>query len=79
MAKLRQAALQEDTRQVSDAAHGLKSMSATIGAKRLAELFSHLEQQARQGKSEEGKALMAKIEDECRQVGSALKNAASRL
>ncbi|SMC95611.1 ATP-binding protein [Sporomusa malonica] len=79
MAKLKQAVLQEDTRQVSDAAHGLKSMSATIGAKRLAELFSHLEQQAQRGKMEAAKALMAKVEDECRQVGSALKNAASRL
>jgi signal transduction histidine kinase/CheY-like chemotaxis protein len=79
MTKLKQATLQEDISQVSDAAHGLKSMSVTIGAKRLAELFDQLEQQAKRKNIENVRALFANIEDECRQVGAALKNTASLL
>ncbi|HWR42725.1 ATP-binding protein [Sporomusa sp.] len=79
MAKLKQAFEYYDARQISDAAHGLKSMSATIGAKQLAELFDSLEQQAKREDLEAARALLDKIEGDCRQVGSALKNAASIL
>lgn len=79
MTTLRQAVLQEDTGQASHAAHGLKSMSVTIGAQRIAGLSNQLEQLARQGRLEEVRALLGRVEDECRQVGSALKNAVSQL
>lgn len=78
--KLRQAMLTCNAVQVSVAAHSLKSMSGTIGAKRLSELFSSLEQMANTGCcdcQEEARQLMIKIDMECRQVGIALKNAAS--
>lgn len=80
--KLRHAMFTCDAAQVSAAAHSLKSMSATIGAKRLGELFSSLEQLANNEQSDshgEARMLMSKIDIECKQVGVALKNAASLL
>ncbi|WP_094603064.1 Sensor histidine kinase RcsC [Sporomusa silvacetica DSM 10669] len=77
--KLRQAMITCNTVQVSMVAHSLKSMSGTIGAKRLSELFSSLEQIANRDSCDnhaEARMLMSKIDIECKQVGPALKNAA---
>lgn len=75
--KLKQAILNGDAIQVRAHAHSLKSMSATIGATRLAELFRQLEQEASKGNGAELKGIMMAIDGECRQVGIALKNAAN--
>ena len=77
--KLRQALITCNTVQVSMVAHSLKSMSGTIGAKRLSKLFSSLEQIANRDSCDnhaEARMLMSKIDLECKQVGPALKNAA---
>ncbi len=75
---LRQAMQAGDDAQIRAAAHGLKSMSATIGARRLAELFSRLEKL--KGRDEfKQTQLMLLIEAECRQVGTALRDAAGLL
>ncbi|TWH46717.1 ATP-binding protein [Sporomusa sp. KB1] len=77
--KLRQAMLACNSAQVSMVAHSLRSMSGTIGAKRLSELFSSLEQIAIRDSCDnhaEARRLMSKIDIECKQVGLALKNAA---
>ncbi len=77
--KLKQAMLNCDATQVKANAHSLKSMSATIGAIRLVELFRQLEQQASEANCVEARKLMAEIDRECRQVGTALKNAVNLL
>ena len=78
LAGLRQAIQAGDDAQIRAAAHGLKSVSATIGASRLAELFSRLEKlNATDGCKQT--QLMLLIEAECRQVGTDLKNAAGLL
>ena len=80
--KLRQAMLACNAGQVNMVAHSLKSMSGTIGAKRLSELFSSLEQLANNDCCDnhaEARQLMIKIDMGCRQVGAALKNAARLL
>lgn len=77
--KLRNALLACDAAQASAAAHSLKSMSATIGALRLGNLFGDLEQLTKNGNCVEARTLMAKVDTELRQVGPALKRAASLL
>ncbi len=74
---LAQAIQDGDTAKVMSAAHSLKSMSATMGAMRLAELFKRLEQQAKQEKSDETQLLLDEIAGEIKQIETALKQAAS--
>lgn len=66
-----------DAAKVISTAHSLKSMSATMGAKRLAELFKHLEQLAQQEECAEAQHLLDEIAGEIRQIETALKQAAS--
>lgn len=76
---LAQAIQDGDTAKVMSTAHSLKSMSATMGAMRLAELFKRLEQQAKQEKGVEIQQLLAEIAGEIKQIGIDLKQAARLL
>lgn len=78
--KLKQALLTGEAEQLKAAAHSLKSMSATIGAKRLSRLFACMEQQAGQDNNDSKvRILMTQIGIECKQVEGALKNAVSAM
>lgn len=80
--KLNQAMAAGDAAAVRAAAHSLKSMNGTIGAKRLSELFCCLEELAKHDSKhnqEQAVRLMHSIEAECKQVETALKQAAGSL
>jgi len=78
--KLRQALLDGDAGLVKEVAHSLKSMSGTIGAKRLYEIFGSLEQRASaQEAYNDARRLISQIDRECIQVAAALRNAARLL
>lgn len=77
--KLRQALLAGNDRQIKELAHSLKSMSGTIGARRLYEIFSNMEQQSSAQEADAARRLISQMDRECRQVAAALRNAASTI
>jgi len=72
MQVLKQAISQQDSRQLAEAAHSLKSMSAGLGAKSLAQLCQSLETMGKMGKIAVPHALLREIEMEYERVKLAL-------
>ena len=72
--KITEAIANDDPSNLRDGAHSLKSTSATLGAKTLAELSQTLEEMTRAGNTTEASALIAKIETEYRLVKAALES-----
>lgn len=69
---MRAGAARGDARAVEDGAHVMKSVSAALGALRLAELCKDLEIRAREGRIEDGPARVVEVEQEFLRVRPAL-------
>lgn len=72
LADMRQAILVGDAGQVRRLAHSLKSSSASLGARQLAELCQDLERRARAGLLEDGETRVSRIETVYAEVGPTL-------
>ncbi|OQW93092.1 MAG: hypothetical protein BWK79_12990, partial [Beggiatoa sp. IS2] len=73
VAELQTAIVEQDATKLAQAAHSMKSSSASLGATQLAELCKQLEQQGRAGNLQEADNRVEKTVDEYRQVKKALK------
>ena len=73
MQKLRAAVSEEDPKAVREAAHALKSSSANVGAKSLAELCKQLEAMGRQGNLSSASLLLDAFDAEYKDVVAALR------